>query len=78
MSALKATRCHACGTGYLGREPGERCLDRAGPRRLRMQAERAGTEYLGNDACLGVLVRRGEYQRLKRKQTTTTNRRTAT
>jgi hypothetical protein len=56
---LTATRCWACGRGYLGREPGERCLDRAGPRRRRMQAEQAGTEYLGNDVCLGVLVRRG-------------------
>ena len=72
---LKATRCEACGCGYLGREPGERCLDRSGPRRRHMQAERAGVEYLGSDACLGVLVRRGEYRRLRRKQTNTDRRR---
>jgi hypothetical protein len=75
---LKATRCWPCGCGYLGREPGERCLDRSGPRRRRMQAERAGIEYLGPDSCLGILVSRSEYRRLKRKQNTTTNRRIAT
>jgi hypothetical protein len=43
-----------------------------------MQAERAGIEYLGPDSCLGILVSRSEYRRLKRKQNTTTNRRIAT
>ena len=53
------TRCERCGIGYLGRQVGEVCGDRSGPRRLRMRAEAAGREYIGPDACRGTLVRPG-------------------